>query len=230
MIIKICSKYGVLLYPTLALASVLLLSGCMNTHFGVADEAWQAMSESERTATIDGYNERQLLREQRRLEEDKRRFEEDKRLRAQAAQEERMRNEHIQAIYSGEAGHFGDLLRVSLQEGRMRLSGKHRAYRPISFKIADGECKELHLSGQKKQRSYSGRLEVCYGDGTLLVDVSGRNGDSGAEPFTYDSHWRKGHTYKNVYTDGRAELKGVNVYIMTIPLRGGGQGAGHRGW
>jgi hypothetical protein len=184
-----------LLHSGLAVGCVLLLPGCRPSHYGVADEEWQVMSEAERVATITGYNERQRAREERQFVEKQRR-------QMHTEQEVRLRNEDIQAIYNGERGQFGD-----------------------------NECKEVDISGHKKHRSYSGTVGVvCYQEGTLLVDVSGRDRDSGAYAFTYEAAWRKGYTYVNVSTHGRVELKDVGVYIMAIFPHGGRRGVDHREW
>ncbi len=205
----------------IVVAVSLLFAACTPTHFGVPEEEWQAMSEAERVTTIKGYNERQRLREERRLEDEKRR-------RVIAEAEMRERNEYIDAIYAGRRGQVGDLLRVSLKGGKLRLSGKHREYRPFSFKIADRECKKVEFFNNKKHRSYHGTLEVCYEDGTLLVDVSGRGQDYGAEAFVFDPSWMKGATYQHVQTHGRTELK--NVDIAVVATTSAGHVVDHRVW
>ena len=166
------------------------------------------MSEAEKVAVIQGYNERQRIREQRRLEEEKRN-------RRAQEQQDKMRREYVAAIYSGNRGQLGDLLRVSMKNGEVRIAGKHRPYRPVSFKIADQECKAVPLTYEKKYYSYSGKLNVCYADGTLLLDT-GRSTSHGATAITYDPAWIKGKTYTGISSNGQTEIRQVNIQIVAI--------------
>ncbi len=200
----------------------ILVPGCSTSHYGVADEEWQKMSEAERVVAIEGYNERQRIREESRLEEAKAK-------RVVAEQRARERKEHIQSIYNGNGGQFGDLLRVSMKGGKIRIGGKHRSYRPVSFKIADKECKSIKLVSEKKHSSHGGQITACYRDGLLLLDVSG-SGSRGATALTYDSGWAKGQTYQHVESDGKNELENVEVYVLVVAPRGQGNVIEHRVW
>lgn len=196
----------------LLLIFLLLLNGCAPTYYGVPEEEWQKMGEPERVAAIEGYNERQRIREQRRLEEQKRR-------RLEAEQQARVRKEHVDSIYNGSSGQFGDLLRVSMRNGKIRIGGKHRTYRPVSFKIADQECKAIPVVYEKKYYSYSGEVAVCYIEGSLLVDA-GKSNRHGAVAITYDSGWARGKTYTNINSNGRGDLEGVTVFVQAVSASG----------
>jgi predicted Fe-S protein YdhL (DUF1289 family) len=201
---------------------VLLLgfSGCTPSHYGVAEEDWQRMNDEDRAVVIKEYNTAKRLRTERRLEEEKAR-------QLQEQREMHERNTYIDSIYSGQRGAFGDLLRVSFKGGKMRFPGKHREFRPFSFKIADRECKKVEFVGIKSHRSTHSSVQVCYEGGTLLIDVAGRGQDYGAGALVYEGEWSKGASYP-MYTDGRAELKNVQVSVSAVSPQG--HVVDHRVW
>ena len=197
--------------PIVLICSLLLilpLTACSSGHYGISDEEWLHMSKIEKVAVIQGYNERQRIREQRRLEEEKRN-------RIMQEQQAQKRREYVAAVYNGTKGQFGDLLRVSMKGGQVKINGKHRSYRPVSFKIADKECKAVPLIHEKKFYSFSGRLNVCYFDGTLLIDT-GNNNSYGAASIIYDPAWIKGKTYMDISSNGRIKIRKATFQIQII--------------
>lgn len=190
-----------------------LLAACSSTHhYGVSEEVWNRMSEAERLEAMRGYNERARLREEaaQRAAEAKRQAE----LEANLAREAR-----IQAIHAGE-GRPGDLIRVSLQGGFARLSGKHRPFAPLAFSLASGEMLQLEVfSVEPRGRTYSGRLGVAYEDGLLLLDTRNVDRDTRAARLTFEPAWRRGARYL-MDSQGPLQLREVEVMVSTLPMRG----------
>lgn len=100
---------------------LLLLTGCSSHIYGVPEEAWNALTPEQKTETIRGFNERQLLEQQARVHREEQRA-------AQARVEAelpldraRRQAEQVDAIYRNEAGAFGDLIRVSVTGGTMHI-------------------------------------------------------------------------------------------------------------
>jgi len=196
----------------LVLISLLLLSACATTHFGVSEEVWERMSEAERMETIRGYNERNRLRQEAAQREAEARREAERE--AALAREARIRD-----IHEGR-GRPGDLIRVSLRDGAMRLSGKHRVFTPVAFSLASGEELRMEvLSAESPSRVYRGQLGVAYEDGLLLIDTSGNARDTRAARLTYEPVWRHGARYL-VDSNGPLQLREVEVLVSTVPVGG----------
>ena len=109
------------------------------------EDVWNQLNEAQKQETIKGYNEQARIDKERRLVEKKRSLEREERHRKQAAIEAERTRKRVKAIYDGTAGVFGDLIRVSIHGGEMRFNGKHHGFEPTSFKLADGERKQLVL-------------------------------------------------------------------------------------
>lgn len=196
----------------LLMISLLFLSACATTHFGVSEDVWERMSEAERMETIRGYNERNRLRQEAaQREAEARRVAERE---AALAREVRVRE-----IHEG-GGRPGDLIRVSLRDGAMRLGGKHRDYTPLAFSLASGEELRLEvLSTDAHNRAYRGQLSVAYEDGLLLIDPGSNTRDTRAARLTYEPNWRHGVRYL-VDTSGPLQLREVEVLVSTVPNAG----------
>lgn len=196
----------------LFLIALLFLSACATTHFGVSEEAWERMSEAERMETIRGYNERNRLRQEAaQREAEARRVAERE---AALAREARVRD-----IHAGR-GRPGDLIRVSLRDGAMRLGGKHRDFAPLAFSLASGEALRLEvLSTDGRNRSYQAQLGVSYEDGLLLLDTSAAARDTRAARLTFEPQWRHGARYL-IDSRGPLELREVEVMVSTVPVGG----------
>ena len=111
------------------------LTGCTASIYGVPQERWDTMGEQERIAAIEAYQARQAVLLQQREERARQQAMERERQRAIAAEEARQRLLQVDAIYRGE-GVYGDLLRVRIEEGSVKLNGSHRDYQPFAFRIA----------------------------------------------------------------------------------------------
>ncbi len=209
----------------LILLSCLLLTACANTHFGVPEDVWGQMSESERMEAIRGYNERKRLQDEayqrdtetRRIAQHQAalaRQEAELREAALAREAARMQEERIRDIHEGR-GRPGDLIRVSLQGGQMFIVGKHRDYAPMAFSLASGESRYIELeSDERRQAPYRARLLVTYSDGLLLIDGNERRRDSRAVRLTYQTEWRHGMRYR-LNSEGPLALRDVEVMVST---------------
>lgn len=196
----------------LVLLGLLLLSACTPAHFGVPEEVWNRMSEAERLEAMRGYNERARLREEAaQREADARR---------QAEHEVALAREaRVRAIHDG-LGRPGDLIRVSVQGGQMRLGGKHRSYAPVAFSLASGERLQVEVvSNDHKYTQYRGMLSVYYEDGLLMLDDGHARQDARAGRVTYDPAWRQSLRYQ-MDTRGPLELRDAEVMVSTVPPHG----------
>lgn len=195
-----------------ALIVFVSLFACAARIYGVPEEQWKQMNDAQRQAAIEEYNERERLREierqrQAQIEaaEAERRAEEERRMQAE-------QREQIAAIYRGEAGQYGDLLRVTIQGGEIRIAGRHSAFQPVSFKIASGEIKKVDIISEGRAFTEREELLVGYKEGILLVDGNNRE----ATRIVYDQGWKVGKKYR-VNTSGWRELHNVNIDIEIIP-------------
>lgn len=194
---------------------LLSLLGCGKYLYGVPEEEWKKLSDDQRLATISGYNERERLREQTRASEAARRNLE----LAQKAEAERHRQElerrRIEAIYAGEAGNLGDLIRVSLQGGDMLIGGRRRPFHPLTMRLASGESRRIEV--MSNDDTYSSRVDIIlsYRDGLLLIDEAEFRPDL-AVRLVYDSAWKKGGSYI-INSRGNRELRNVRVNVEVIP-------------
>lgn len=197
----------------LLMIALLFLSACATTHFGVSEEVWERMSEAERMETIRGYNERNRLRQEAAQREAEAR-------RAAEREAELAREARVRAIHEGR-GRPGDLIRVSLRGGAMRLSGQHREYAPLAFSIASGEMLRLEvLSLDPRNRVYRGILGVAYEDGLLEIDTSNNARDTRAARLTFEPSWRRGERYL-LDTTGPLQLREVETLVSTVPVDDG---------
>jgi hypothetical protein len=131
--------------------------------------------------------------------------------------QEKISREDIEAIYRGEAGQYGDLLRVTVQGGEMRIDGTHRHYEPVTFKIARSQIKNVEIvNTEDKHYTRAEELKVIYQDGTLLFDPDDLPLKETLR-FVYDKDWIKGVTYKTINTEGRLKLRNAEIYIEIIP-------------
>nr|CRH05244.1 Protein of unknown function [Candidatus Magnetococcus massalia] len=137
---------------------------------------------------------------------------EQKRLKAE--QQAKQKHRRVAAIYRGEAGHFGDLIRVSILKGSMKFGGKHRAIHPAAFKLADGEHKEITFYSDRGRHL---KVWVAYAEGTLLFDT-GRQRNRDAKRIAYTPKWRKGQHYRGITLDrgSHSQAQGLELAIQVI--------------
>jgi hypothetical protein len=202
----------------IGLVMLLLLAACAPYMYGVPQETWDRMGEPERVEAMRVYELKQQARRQAAEERARRQAAEDQarrqaaeaqarrealeRERAQARQAalERERRERIERIHRGE-GIYGELIRVRLQGGKIRLGDRHHSYEPVTFTIADGETRKIGVA-DRQGRVFD--LTVTYAGGALSLE---------GVRFPYDRSWGKGRLYANTGTSGAHELRGVDLFI-----------------
>jgi hypothetical protein len=176
------------------------LTACASSMYGVPRETWDRMSEPERIEAMHVYEREQQARRQAAEERARRQALEREREKARQAELERARRERIEAIHRGE-GAYGELIRVRLQGGRIKVGDRHYRYEPITFTIADGETRKIGVADQKGREV---ALVVTYAGGVLSFD---------GIRFPYDRSWGRGRLYADTGTSGQLELRGVDVFI-----------------
>jgi hypothetical protein len=195
-------------------------SACAKTIYGVPEDYWNKMTEEQKQTAIEGYNERERLREIER-QRDVDRMARDAEMQAiELRRQEQMLEERVDAIYRGESGQYGDLIRVTIRGGEIRIAGRHRNYHPISFKIADGETKKVRVIHDEGKYGTYEDLHIFYRDGVLYLDTY-ESDVRGALRLVYDHTWKSGQKYIGMHSDGRLRIRNAQVLIEIIPhLRG----------
>lgn len=202
----------------IGLVLLIILAACTPYMYGVPQETWDRMSEPERIEAMRVYEREQQARRQaaeerarrqaieeqarRQAAEERARHEALERERAQARQAalERERRERIEAIHRGE-GAYGELIRVRLQGGKIRVGDRFHRYEPLTFTIADGETRRIGVADRQ------GRVvefSVSYAGGAFVLE---------GVRFPYDKSWGRGRLYTNTGTSGTLELRGVDIFI-----------------
>lgn len=206
--------FGKLISKVLIAMMLLFAIGCSRTLYGIPEQEWLKLTDEQKTAAINGYNEREQLREQTRAAEAERRAQ----LQAQKAEEQKQQQEierrRIEAIYAGEAGNLGDLIRVSIQGGDMLFGNRRRPFQPVSFKLASGESRIVEVISNDQNYNDAVKLAVSYRDGLLLIDEADFRSDLAAR-IAYDSSWKRGNFY-NINSRGYRELRNVCVNVEVI--------------
>lgn len=160
-------------FPALLIITTIMLTGCTATQFGVPEEQWQQMNDEQKQLAISGYNQRQLIVQQRRLEQAKIDAFNQQRKNKLKEEEAHRQQIRIEKIRNGD-GNTGDLIRISILSCQAKLHNKYRQINPASVKLADGEHREIAISSvTHKDRSYQKKLPVKYDDG--LITISGES-------------------------------------------------------
>jgi hypothetical protein len=200
----------------LCVSIIIGVAACSTTMYGVPEDQWNKMTDMQKQTAIEGYNERQRLREIERQKEAERDAREARVRAEEGRQREEIRKKRIEAIYRGVEGQYGDLIRVSIQGGEMRIAGRRRDYQPVSFKIADGELKTIRvIQGEGRYGTYAD-LNVLYQDGVLYLDTYGSD-VRGALRIVYARGWEKGKTYPGVNSESRLEFRNIRIFVEIIP-------------
>lgn len=181
-------------------ALALLLAACTSSMYGVPQETWDRMSEPERIEAIRVYEREQEARRQAAEERARIQAMERERERARQAALEQARWERIEAIHRGE-GAYGELIRVRLQGGMIKVGDRHHRYEPITFTLADDETRRIGVADRKGREVV---LSVTYAGGALSLD---------GIRFPYDRSWSRGRIYSDTGTSGPLQLRGVDVFI-----------------
>lgn len=208
------------LLATLMLACV----ACTPTICDVPQPEWQKFTDEQRLEAIRGYNEREKLREEQRLRQAERQAKEAEIRAIDAHRRQENLQRQVEDIYRGDAGHYGDLIRVTIQGGQFRFGGKNRSFQPLALKIANGETKKVEIVSHERYATYSAELYLRYLDGVLMFDIDERF-DGNLSRLVYEPGWRRGRSYVVTSPAGRG-LQEAQVSVEVIPhLR---EGEGHR--
>ena len=199
---------------------IIFVSACANRMYGVSEEHWLLLDKEERLETIKGYNALAKVRAEKNLLAQKKRYEREKIEREKNALIEEEREHRVDSIYDGYGDH-GDLVRMTVQKGKINFNGKHRSYQPVSFKLADGEEKNITFNGAGRYRHLSQNVQVEYKDGIVLFDCRHQYRSSiCAQHFAYDPAWRRGKKYPHVFLhdSSRTEARDISITIHLIPV------------
>jgi len=202
----------------LLLTVFLLASACTNKIYGVPEEQWLLLDKNERIETIRGYNSVEKIKAEARLIAQQQRYEQEKQQQLQLALIAAEKQQKVEDIYQG-YGTYGDLVRVTIQKGKIDFNGKHKTYQPISFRLADGEEKSITFNATGKHRYLNRHVLVAYEDGVVLFDCNNHGYSSQcAQHFAYEPEWRRGKTYSHVslHKSSKTEAKDISVIIQLI--------------
>lgn len=191
---------------------ILLLAACTPRIYGIPQERWQTMTEQERIAAMEAYKARQEVLRQQREEQARLRAMEKKAQLAREAEDAHRRQLQVDAVYRGE-GLYGDLLRVTLNGGMLKVYGAHKPFHPVSFKIAAGETKQVEIVSHRGRKT---RMVVSYDGSNLVLDEKPSARRSMALRLPYEDSWERGVTYPNRFTKGPLEMRGVNVTVQIV--------------
>lgn len=157
-----------------------------------------------------GYNERQLLRQQEYVHAQEARAEAAKATREAAEQaSECSRVDNVDPL------RYGDLLRIVIKNDTIRFAGKPRGYDPVAFSIANGETLHIPIRGGSGRQT---ALVVNYSDGVLSLDPKLEHGLREATRLVYEPGWKQGKAYEPLNSRGSARLTGVSLYVEIIPV------------
>jgi HSP20 family molecular chaperone IbpA len=180
----------------LLLGALCLLQACTPYRYGIPEDEWNRLSPRQQ-------------QELRAREEAARAAEEQHRMREQ--------QRRIERIHRGEAGQYGDLVRVTIRDAGIVAGGKELELEPVTFTIASGETMTIgvELAGRKKKEHRD--LRVYYQDGTLFIDGD-EKGQKRATRLVYEQSWKRGASY-DIATGGTAKLKKARVLVEIVPPR-----------
>jgi|GEM_PF-6681992 len=193
---------------------ILLLSGCTSTVYGVREETWRTMSETEHLQAIDAYKERQVAYQRGSEERISRQQLELQRLQQWQADEDARHNARVIAIYQS-GNRYGDLLRIRLQGGYMLHQGRIAYYQPVVFTISAGETRLIPVHAHSGQIV---RLQVAYLNGRLFIDGSAQQTGLCAQ-LTFDTGWGFGQIYTGLFSRNSLQLQDVEAYVEIVDTR-----------
>lgn len=179
------------------------LAACAPYMYGVPQESWDKMSQTERVEAMRVYERNEQARRvaaeerarTRAIEEQTRRMAAEEQARREARERDR-----IEAIYRGE-GAYGDLIKVRLQGGVIRIGDRLQRYEPLTFNIANGETRRIEVIDH---RGRVADLTVAYADGAFFLEGT---------RFSYEKGWERGRGYANAGTSRGLELRGADLFI-----------------
>ncbi|EMS78407.1 hypothetical protein [Desulfotignum phosphitoxidans] len=214
------STYKFLFVILLSLFALNII-GCTKKIAGIPLEDWNQLSEDEREIVLRGYNERQKIIAEERLVKAKLQAE------AQAdklfvERKEAIANQKkVAHIYAGE-GIYGDLLQVTVEGGQLYFYGKFKNYQPLSFRIANGESKQVSFVNQTGNGIYQEiNVWMAYKDGNFIFDCGEKEWtEKYGRKFSFSLGKKRITEYQHVtlskYSDSKAI--DINISIEVIPF------------
>lgn len=200
---------------------VINIIGCTKKIAGIPLDSWNQLSEVERELVLKSYNERQKIIAEERLVKTKLQAEAQADKLLMERQEAIENHKKVARIYAGE-GIYGDLLQVTVEGGQLYFYGKFKNYQPLSFRIANGENKQVSfLSHDGKGISQEINIMMAYKDGNFIFDC-GENDwtEKYGRKFSFSLGKNRITKYKNVslskYSDSKA--MNINISIEVISL------------
>ncbi len=200
------------------IVTLIFLASCTKRLYGVPEEQWLLLDKNERVETIKGYNAVEKIKAESRLLKQQQQYEQAKQQQLQLDLINAEKQHKIESIYQG-YGQYGDLLRVTIQNGKIDFNGKHRFYQPISFKLADGEQKTITFNATGKYRHYKRNVLVSYDDGVVLFDCNNRRHSiECGKHFAHEPEWRRGKRYKHIslHKSSKTEAQDISVIIQLV--------------
>ncbi len=186
-------RFSSLRFVVLTGLLVTLLAGCARYHYGVREDHWQRMSESERTEVIRIYQERRLHEERRR------------------AVEAEMRAHEMAA----RRARYPETIYLNLSGGAFIIKGQRYAFHQHAFKLRQGETRTFSLVSRNGQSPHKIKIWVRYQDGEVMLG----DGKRYLRTFKYRDDWHKGDHYKGIKFRGNVHIDNVDLFIGPEPFR-----------
>jgi predicted Fe-S protein YdhL (DUF1289 family) len=199
----------------------MIFIGCSKKIAGIPLENWNQLSEDEREIVLKGYNERQKIIAEERLVKAKQRAEAQANKLYMERQEAIANQRKVARVYAGE-GIYGDLLQVTVEGGQLYFYGKFKNYQPLTFRIANGERKQVSFVCQTGNGTFQEiTVWVAYKDGNFIFDCGESEWmEKYGRKFSFSLGKKRITKYQNVslskYSDSKAI--DINISIEIIPF------------
>ncbi|MCF6201294.1 MAG: hypothetical protein L3J42_04125 [Hydrogenimonas sp.] len=192
-----------------AVALLLFTSGCAARYpMGLDEESWKALSPEKRAELS---SKQAKIDAQDRLQRERLRHEE----RMRELQIEKMREQRLNSLYA--RARYGEVVRVNISEGCIKLYKECERYRPISILLAIGETKIVALKTEYSKL----KLRVRYDEQGVAIDDDSELDDFDAALFLPE-RWSRGRVYRLSLFDGYSKkrhiLKNARLFISYFPI------------
>ncbi len=194
--------------------ALFFLGACTPHIFGVPEEQWAQMTLEQRNVAMEAYHQQKKINAERRLAESRRAAEEAKKERIQADLAAKRDNYPFHVSHPQKTWRYGDMIRVTVDNGEMDFKGKYREYRPMSFTIARGQRKAVVFRRSGRKSHHGILVWVEYRNKSLYFDVGkrGRHSDH-AQRINYGRRWKSGKRYKHLLLGPHTASQGRNISI-----------------
>jgi chemotaxis protein histidine kinase CheA len=169
-----------------------LLSACTRHIYGVQEEDWQRLNESERADIILAYQERRLHEERRRAAEEEMR----------AREMTRQQRAYPEIIY------------LRLSGGSFYFQGRPYHYHQHALQLMHGETRALTLISMDDQPAHRITLWVRYLNGDVMLG----DGQHFLHTLNYRETWHQGDHYKGINLRGGIHLDDMELSIGPKPF------------